>query len=1480
MEPDCFGWCWMPWWSVHATDVGFMVSPDFFYPRTLRRLYEEVDVGYQAQSRQMSPLMHVAVVAVLAFVLGFLPRLPMAHAASVRTVSPGGVDAGDCVSSPCATIAYAIGQSVDGDIVELAVGTYTEGGIVVDKDLTIRGQRASLSIVQAHQNANTAADRVFLIDYGTDVVLQDLTVRHGNTTADGGGIRTDTLATLVLERVTVRDNEGGQGGGVYSFGDLTVISSTIRGNVANGTYGDGGGLHTTVTGKLRVLDSLIADNEASDSGGGIQANWLTIQDSVVSGNRANGTYGQVGGISSGSVMTATRVTVVGNVANEHGGGIRNGLGDAILSQSVISGNVANKNGGGIFNTDVLTIERTTVYSNSAGQVGGGIYHLSDSILLDGVLVEANAATSNGGGIDSVASLTMKRSTVSGNHAGGSGGGLCASDGMAEISGSSIVGNVADGGGGIYAFDGYVRVKSSIVVSNSAQGLGSDDDCERNLFGYGDVTSWGYNLYGQGTGCPVSYGHDKTTDAPASEIDLTLADNGGETRTHAVLAGGQAIDGGSCTDVGGGPLMRDQRGALRPRDGDADGSAGCDKGAYELYTGTGPAGVGAVDGRSALVLWLRCSDGVYKDTSCSDGAESDDPIACWSDRSGHGNEVRQSASGSRPLLKAGVLNDQSAARFDGSADVLASGAFSAAMEQPNSLLLVTRFTGDGQVAIDGLGAGHRQQLGRDAGEYTMIAGGVPISGGGADVAFHILGGTFDSMTSSLSVDGVQVAMGDPGSHAMDGVTLGAASGGSAHLAGDIAEAIVFGRRLNGAQRVLIANYLSARYDVALGSGGRDLYAGDAVAQGDYDTDVAGVGKEADGINPGAHSAGLILVNDTFLVDEGDYVLVGHGGTPNGTTSADLTGDVVQRWARVWYLDRTDGGAAANGTLQVAFDFGEGGMAAAVSDLEAYSFTLLRFEGGSFSRLVSALPSVVGDMVVFEVAAADVQDGIYTLGYRLGTAIDVTTMDDELNGDGDCSLREAIEAANSNAAVSGCPAGSALNPDIVNVPGGSYMLGLDGAGEDANASGDLDVLEDVYIRGAGALSTTISGGQIDRVLDVADGSVLVTIEDLSITDGQASQGGGLRNQATLTLNRVVVAGNLASTSHGGGIYNLGGMLTLNECTVSHNIASLEIGGGGGISNHSGAVAMLDRCTVSGNASAYGGGINNYGGVETNELTLTNTTVSGNAATWDGGGLYSSRSGLLWNPMVLVHSTIADNTADSDDNGSGDGGGVYNDEGVSIVRNTVIADNHDLSGGTSHPDWSLDLRSEGYVLLGDSTGTTLSQDEPSTDMIDVNPGLAPLAENGGETETHALSADSPARDALPLARCWLAVDQRGVPRPQRSACDLGAYEHENEVPIGEDDVGLAAPDTSILVHVLLNDSDPEGDVLRVTGVGSPVTGTTGLVCSTTVAYTPALSFVGSDVFTYVLVDSYGAADVATVTVTVGDAELIYLPLVLRVG
>jgi CSLREA domain-containing protein len=383
-----------------------------------------------------------------------------------------------------------------------------------------------------------------------------------------------------------------------------------------------------------------------------------------------------------------------------------------------------------------------------------------------------------------------------------------------------------------------------------------------------------------------------------------------------------------------------------------------------------------------------------------------------------------------------------------------------------------------------------------------------------------------------------------------------------------------------------------------------------------------------------------------------------------------------------------------------------------------------------------------------------------------AVDTTT--DEDNADGDCSLREAVLAANLDAARSGCPAGNGA--DRITLPAGTYTLTLTGANEFASLTGDLNIASDLTIVGAGQANTVIDGNGTDRVLVIGDG-IVVSLSRLTVANGNASRGGGLLVAGEVTIEDSRIRDNVASS--GGAIHADGGTVTLLGTRLDGNMA-----GSGGAILTTGTISRLHvvDSVISGNTATDG-----HGGAIFNSAiaSLSNSTVSGNSATEGGGGILTVGSAEA--RVVLFNVTIANNTADSDGNDDGDGGGISAVPlGTVDARNSLIGNNRDLSGaGTVHPDCSGSLFGVGYNLIEDVTGCSLDGALVGY-VTGLDPDLGALQGNGGGTLTRELLSGSPAIDAGNPSGCIgpngidLDTDQRGFSRNGR--CDIGAFEFDS--------------------------------------------------------------------------------------------------------
>ena len=369
---------------------------------------------------------------------------------------------------------------------------------------------------------------------------------------------------------------------------------------------------------------------------------------ITGGSTANG-----GGIDNGGTLTITSSTIADNSASDYGGGIENEgapmpTATLTITSSTIADNSAGYGGGGVLNAGTMTVTNSTIADNSGGNGGGGIWTFDTLTLTDSTIAD-NSAYYYGGGIENAGgTATVTNSTVSGNSA-GSGGGI-ENDGMPTatltITNSTIANNSAgDEGGGIWNYGGTLTATNSTIAYNSYNSAGSGGGGIGNGFNGAEVgtamlenTIVALNTYGTGSGAPASdiSVADGGTVSSASAYNLIgtggsgglvngtngnqvgvadpgldpngLQNNGGPTQTIALVTGSPAIDAGSASIPGVTVPATDQRGALR---GPAGLNAGTtiDIGAYEAsssYLVTSTADTTDVGTLRAAVGWANVS----------------------------------------------------------------------------------------------------------------------------------------------------------------------------------------------------------------------------------------------------------------------------------------------------------------------------------------------------------------------------------------------------------------------------------------------------------------------------------------------------------------------------------------------------------------------------------------------------------------------------------------------------------------------------------------------------------------------------------------------------------------------------------------------------------------------------------------------------------------------------------------------------------
>jgi CSLREA domain-containing protein len=244
----------------------------------------------------------------------------------------------------------------------------------------------------------------------------------------------------------------------------------------------------------------------------------------------------------------------------------------------------------------------------------------------------------------------------------------------------------------------------------------------------------------------------------------------------------------------------------------------------------------------------------------------------------------------------------------------------------------------------------------------------------------------------------------------------------------------------------------------------------------------------------------------------------------------------------------------------------------------------------------------------------------------------TLTDEYNSDvSTCSLREAIQSANTDTAFNGCTAGS--GPDEIDLGDGTYQLARADTGT-GNDNGDVEITSGsvVTISHAGSGRAAIDGGDMDRVIYVNAGGTL-TVSGIAIENGSVTSqtAGGIGSEGALTLVDALVTDNqILTAGYGGGIWSFSGSLTLTNVTVSNNRTPASGPGVAGI--YAGGTATLTNATITNNTagSGLGGGIS-LGASAT--VTVKNTIIAGNSAPSDpdcanvsGGTLTSQDHNLI--------------------------------------------------------------------------------------------------------------------------------------------------------------------------------------------------------------------------------------------------------------
>jgi hypothetical protein len=442
------------------------------------------------------------------------------------------------------------------------------------------------------------------------------------------------------------------------------------------------------------------------------------------------------------------------------------------------------------------------------------------------------------------------------------------------------------------------------------------------------------------------------------------------------------------------------------------------------------------------------------------------------------------------------------------------------------------------------------------------------------------------------------------------------------------------------------------------------------------------------------------------------------------------------------------------------------------------------------------------------------------------------------DGAGSLRQAIASAASGDTI-------VFHPDL--------------SGQTITLTTELAIAKRLTLDGSALpVTITLSGNHATRILFISSGAH-VTLNRLQFSAGAVNaynEGGGLYMAygAVVTLTHSAVLS--CTAGWGGGIANGGGALTVQGSTFTGNSAD----SGGGIYSLAGGALTVQDSTFTGNSvTGSGGGLAS----EESTLTVQDSTFYGNQA-WGGGGLYSfmdtrtvqnntfvanaaRRGGGLYsvgNPLTLQNCTVAGNGA------SDVGGGLYGDL---ILHNTIVWGNTAHSGDPQ-------MNTSGSTLYDSVVQGGCPNNAACVNVLSSDPRLGALGDYGGRTPTMPLLTDSAALDAGNDATCLL-TDQRGVTRPRRRHCDIGAFEVADMIIAVDDDYTAETVGWNIYAF-----SSLQAGLDAVAGGGS-VTVNAGVYSeSATLTKTVMVTLTGDVVITGSLTLLQGAFNVQTNTLTLG--------------
>jgi len=403
----------------------------------------------------------------------FITSFAQAKVVYVNKNAPGSSHDGASWTTAFLTVQAAVDNTVSGDDLWIAAGSYAEN-ILITKGLSLTGGFAGTETDKGQRNwkvnvtilDGNKAGRVINLNLSADmiVMIDGFTIQNGKD-GEGGAVRVSSGQVTFSNDIITKNTVDGRGGGICVWsGNLAVTDCIISDNTA----GWGGGFFGS-DGHVSLTDNVISHNLATSGGGGV---YYDVGTATISGNTITDNQADSGGgiqVSSGDVMVVNN-TISGNNVVSRGGGVCFWNNSITLNSNTIQHNTAEWGGGFFGSRGDVALTSNTFSGNVARAGGGGIYYDVGTVNISGNTILDNRADTGGGIRLSTCNATIFNTTVSNNHSSGAGGGIYMEKDKVTISNCVVHQNAGGLACGIWMNETEAQIINSTIDSNSNDGV--------------------------------------------------------------------------------------------------------------------------------------------------------------------------------------------------------------------------------------------------------------------------------------------------------------------------------------------------------------------------------------------------------------------------------------------------------------------------------------------------------------------------------------------------------------------------------------------------------------------------------------------------------------------------------------------------------------------------------------------------------------------------------------------------------------------------------------------------------------------------------------------------------------------------------------------------------------------------------------------------------------------------------------------------